>query len=174
MKEKTPQQIKNKYRVYEVDGYFYTQKKTLLGWSYDTKYDYAGDADNEHGWLILFYVLACIGLVFVMICGIMFLVNKHPYIMLFISSSGIVASLLTVFILSRVWKALAIKDSSLDDSEYKIDYIVKCNLNERKDKKRRKQARVERRNIPKIRRVRRYHYFYSTKKMRSEKLKKIK
>lgn len=157
MKIKTFDQLKAKFRVYEIGSDFYIQKRTIFGWSFDTKFDDESDIPAGRVILIVFMLIFLIGTI---ICGI-FLFSTSKAITPFIVFLALF-SVLSCFsmLLVKFNKNLAISRGTLEYCESIINKLVNEQLDSQK-------YYLNRKTNKKI------HYFYTDKQLRAKKLKRL-
>ena len=159
----TPEQIKNNFRVHQIGNDFFIQEKSLFGWSYDTSSNTEGLNRNLPGFYVAAMVMFFVSLLGSLITLVWSLIS-FDFSLLLIFSLSTVLFFFFLTLIEYNCKELAIKAGSLKYAEDDIDVIVRKRLINEQEKEAKKLAKQEQK----------YHYFYSTKKLRKEKLKKLK
>lgn len=154
---KTFEQVKSNFRVCQINNNYYIQIKRLFGWSFDTREDKA--EENYPNFPTVCFVFAVLSIVVLIISGSIAIFKTHEYNnTITISLFMFALSLFSGEMFFYKSKKVSICCNSLAYAEKTIDRLSKDILN----------AEIEKNEDVK------YHYFYTEKQLRKEKLKKIK
>lgn len=157
---RTFDQIKSDYRICQINDEFYIQGNSILGWSFDTRTD-VGSADYPK-LPIVAIILFLASIIVLFACVLTALLQKEY-------NNGITLSLIsTLFFFSLhilysfKSKRCSIKCGNLKYAEEWVNMLVNDKIKYLTEKELKKNKKIK------------YHYFYTDKQIRMEKLKKLK
>lgn len=162
MNEELKAKIKSNFRVVESDK-FYIQEKTRLGWSYHVNKNWNDGGTNLSSFPWWYNLLAFIMLFAVLGCAVS-IIGVFLILIMFIPLAICVFVFFVCFFLldyiGTKEKKFSFEYSLLSNAEKKVNDLVNDRIVEN-------EIKIQKKN-------KKYHYFYTTKQLRKEKLLKLK
>jgi hypothetical protein len=165
---KTFDDIKSTYRICQIGNHYYIQEKTYFGWSYDTGSTWITKYPNWPGFLeVLTLILTAISIILLVIAIF------SPAVLggLVVFAIASIISWFSYIILTLNSKSLSVVEHSYYSANSAVDKIVNKKLRDLKISEEYEEKRLKEKVTKK---EKKYHYFYTEKQMRAEKLKKLK
>jgi hypothetical protein len=152
--------IKSTFRVVESDM-FYIQEKKRFCWSYHVNKNYDGSTNLSHypWWFNLLMFIMVFSFFGVVIAGIALFFIPKAVIPLLISSFIMISCYLLIEYIGTKEKKFSFSYIDILQAEYKIDELVRDRIRESENYNKKKNKK--------------YHYFYTEKQLRKEKLLKL-
>lgn len=155
------EQIKSNFRVVETDKFYIQEKSSIFGWTYDINgwEINASDISDYPWWFNLLMFIMIFSFSGVIISGIASFFELKALIAVAICIIIMFSSFLLKEYICSKEKNFSFNYTDIRNAEKKIDELV--------------QNRIKEKEIEEKKKIKKYHYFYSQKQLRKEKLNKI-